>query len=256
MIIKQRLELSTDLKKSIDNRELELFAQPIVDSSSGKIVKAEVLLRWKHSTKGYISPNDFIPISEKNGMIHPIGEWVFKEATIWLKSFLEHHPEHADFQISINVSPLQFMNSNFVENLKAHLSNLHLPQGSVIIEITEGILLDHNHNTHDKFLELKDLGIKIAIDDFGTGYSAMSYLYKYDIDFIKVDRSFISDLKKEKNKKITRSLVSMARNLGIEVIAEGVETQEQAQFLKDIHCDYSQGFLFSKPVAISTLKLL
>lgn len=256
LIIKQRLELSTDLKKSIDNHELELFAQPIVDSKSGKIVKAEVLLRWKHSTKGYISPNDFIPISEKNGMIHPIGEWVFKEATVWLKSFLEHHPEHSDFQISINVSPLQFMNSNFVDNLKAHLAHLHLPEGSVIIEITEGILLDHNNNTHDKFLELKDLGIKIAIDDFGTGYSAMSYLYKYDIDFIKVDRSFISDLKKEKNKKITRSLVSMARNLGIEVIAEGVETQEQAQFLKDIHCDYSQGFLFSKPVAISTLKLL
>lgn len=255
LIIKQRLEISHDLKKSIDNNELELFAQPIVNSKTGKIVKAEVLLRWKHSTKGYISPNDFIPISEKNGMIHPIGDWVFKEATVWLKNFLDTHPEHDDFQISINVSPLQFMNSHFVDNLKAHLDGLNLPESSVIIEITEGILLDHNNNTHDKFHELKDLGIKIAIDDFGTGYSAMSYLYKYDIDFIKVDRSFISDLKKDKNKKITRSLISMARNLGIEVIAEGVETEEQSQFLKDIQCDYSQGYLFSKPIAIENLKL-
>lgn len=255
LIIKQRLELSADLKKSIENNELELFTQPIVNSNTGKIVKAEVLLRWKHATKGYISPNEFIPISEKNGMIYPIGEWVFKESTNWLKSFLNEHPEHSNFQISINVSPLQFMNSNFVKNIKSHLASLNLPKGSVIIEITEGILLDHNNNTHDKFFELKDLGIKIAIDDFGTGYSAMSYLYKYDIDFIKVDRSFILDLNKEKNKKITRSLVSMARNLGIEVIAEGVETQEQAKFLKDIHCDYSQGFLFSKPVPISNLVL-
>lgn len=254
LIIKQRTELSQDLKKAIENNELELFAQPIVNSQTGKMVKAEVLLRWKHSTKGYVSPNDFIPISEKNGMIHAIGDWVLKESTLWLKTFLENNPEHSDFQISVNVSPLQFMNSNFVDNFQSHLKSLNLPKGSVIIEITEGILLDHNNNTHDKFHELKDLGIKIAIDDFGTGYSAMSYLYKYDIDFIKVDRSFISDLKKEKNKKITRSLISMARNLGIQVIAEGVETEEQSQFLKDIECDYSQGFLFSKPIAIQTLK--
>lgn len=256
LMIKKRLEMSNDLKKSIENHELELFAQPIVNTNTGKIVKAEVLLRWKHATKGYINPNDFIPISEKNGMIHPIGEWVFKQSTLWLKCFLEKHPEHNDFQLSINVSPLQFMNSHFVENIKSHIEILNLPKGSVIVELTEGILLDHNHNTHDKFLELKDLGIKIAIDDFGTGYSAMSYLYKYDIDFIKVDRSFISDLKQDKNKKITRSLVSMARNLGIEVIAEGVETVEQAVFLQDIHCDYSQGFLFSKPIAIETLQPL
>jgi diguanylate cyclase (GGDEF)-like protein/PAS domain S-box-containing protein len=255
LIYKQRLELSNDLKKSIDNHELELFAQPIVDSKTGKIVKAEILLRWKHSTKGYISPNEFIPISEKNGMIHPIGEWVFNTATNWFKSFLHNNPQHSYFQISINVSPLQFMNSNFVQNLKCHLKNLNLPQGSVIIEITEGILLDNNNNTFNKFLELKELGIKIAIDDFGTGYSAFSYLYKYDIDFIKIDKSFISNLKKDKNKKITRSLVSMAKNLGIQVIAEGVETHEQAKFLKDIQCEYLQGFLFSKPIPISKFNL-
>lgn len=254
LITKQRLEISHDLKNCIENNELELFAQPIINSQTGKVVKAEVLLRWKHSTKGYISPSDFIPISEKNGMIHLIGDWVFKQSTIWLKSFLENNPQHSDFQLSINVSPLQFMNSNFVANFQAHLKLLNLPQGSVIIEITEGILLEHNNNTHDKFHELKALGVQIAIDDFGTGYSAMSYLYKYDIDFIKIDRSFISDLDKDKNKKITRSLISMAHNLGIEVIAEGVETEEQSDFLKDIQCDYSQGFLFSKPIAIELLK--
>lgn len=256
LILKKRLELSNDLKKAIEQHELELFAQPIVNTQTGKIVKAEVLLRWKHSTQGYITPNDFIPISEKNGMIHQIGDWVFKQSTLWLKCFLEKYPEHGDFQLSVNVSPLQFMNSHFVENIKSHMEILNLPKGSVIIELTEGILLDHNHNTHDKFLELKDLGIKIAIDDFGTGYSAMSYLYKYDIDFIKVDRSFISDLKQDKNKKITKSLVSMARNLGIEIIAEGVETEEQSLFLQDISCDYSQGFLFSKPIAIEKLQHL
>lgn len=256
LMMKKRLEISNDLKKSIINQELELFAQPIVNTHTGKIVKAEVLLRWKNATKGYINPNDFIPISEKNGMIHPIGEWVFKQSTLWLKEFLHKYPEHKDFQLSINVSPLQFMTSDFVEKIKTHFVTLNLPKGSVIIELTEGVLLDHNNNTHDKFLALKDLGIKIAIDDFGTGYSAMSYLYKYDIDFIKVDRSFISDLKQDKNKKITRSLVSMARNLGIEVIAEGVETVEQAVFLQDIVCDYSQGFFFSKPIAIETLQNL
>lgn len=254
LIIKQRLEISQDLKQAISNNELELFVQPIVDSHSHKIIKAEVLLRWKHKTKGYISPNDFIPISEKNGTIHSIGEWVFKEATSWLKKFLSLHPECEGFQLSINVSPIQFMNSHFVHNVKEHLQKVNLPYGSVIIEITEGILLDHNNNTHDKFHELKDLGIKIAIDDFGTGYSAMSYLYKYDIDFIKVDRSFISDLNRDKNKKITRSLISMAKNLGIQVIAEGVENNEQAQFLKEINCDYSQGFFFSKPQNINQFK--
>ena len=254
LIIKQRLEISHDLKMAIDNQELEVFVQPIVDSYTQKIIKAEVLLRWQHKTKGYISPNDFIPIAEKNGTIHAIGEWVFKEATTWLKNFLTQHPECKGFQLSINVSPIQFMNSHFVHNIKNHLQSVNLPYGSVIIEITEGILLDHNNNTHDKFHELKNLGIQIAIDDFGTGYSAMSCLYKYDIDFIKVDRSFISDLKQDKNKKITRSLISMAKNLGIQVIAEGVETEEQANFLKEIDCNFSQGFFFSKPQNIKKFK--
>ncbi len=254
LIIKQRLEISQDLKQAISNNELELFVQPIVNSHTKKIVKAEVLLRWKHNTKGYISPNDFIPIAEKNGTIHSIGEWVFKQSTSWLSNFLSQHPECHGFQLSVNVSPIQFMNSHFVHNIKEHLKNLNLPYGSIIIEITEGILLDHNNNTHDKFHELKDLGIQIAIDDFGTGYSAMSYLYKYDIDFIKVDRSFISDLNQDKNKKITRSLISMAKNLGIKVIAEGVENNEQANFLEEINCDYSQGFFFSKPQSIKNFK--
>ena len=250
LIIKQRLEIAQDLRIAIEENQFQLFIQPIVDTISQKIKKAEILLRWKHPTKDYISPADFIPIAEKNGLIHIIGDWVFKNSVLWLKDFLINNPNNNNFQISINVSPLQFMNSNFIDKIKECILPLNLPEGSVIIEITEGILLEHNNNHHQKFTELKELGIKIAIDDFGTGYSAMSYLYKYDIDFIKVDKRFICDLKKEKNKKITRSLVSMAKNLGLEVIAEGVETEGQSKFLQDIQCDYSQGFYHYKPLSI------
>lgn len=254
LIIMKRLEMSNDLILAIEENQFELFIQPIVNTKTKKIIKGEVLLRWKHPTKGYISPAEFIPVSEKNGMINYIGEFVFKKSANWLKQFINDNPEHNDFQISINVSPIQFLSPNFIETVKSHLTFLNLPKNSIILEITEGILLDTNSNIYDKFNDLKDIGVKIAIDDFGTGYSAMSYLHKFDFDFIKIDQSFICNLKKDKNKKITKSLVSMAQNLGIEVIAEGVETEEQANFLTEIECDFLQGYLYSKPIPFSNLK--
>lgn len=250
----KRLQLISDLRSAIANKQFTLNYQPIVELASGSIHKAEALLRWHHPKRGWISPSEFIPLAEESGIIIEIGDWVFREAVQQVKRLRASlHPE---FQISFNKSPIQFRNDAklFYEWLP-YLKQLDLPGDSLVIEITEGLLLDMDEIVKNKLLALRDIGIQVAIDDFGTGYSALSYLNKFDIDYLKIDQSFVRNLTdRVDDMTLCEAIITMAHKLGLKVIAEGVETMEQRDLMVAAGCDYGQGFFFSKPVTIENLQ--
>ncbi len=238
--------LTNDLRNALSRNELEVYYQPIVDLSSGLIFKAEALLRWKHPKLSMISPATFIPLAEESGLIHEIGEWVLNESIESVKRWLDQFGRI--IQVSVNKSPIQFDRKEEFTWVDA-LNSLRLPGNSITVEITEGLLLKESIKVKQQLLALKNGGIEVSIDDFGTGFSALSYLKKFDIDYLKIDRSFIKDLELEENDvALTEAIIVMAHKLGIKTIAEGVETEGQFNLLKSFGCDYAQGFLFSPAV--------
>jgi len=243
-----RMRLTNDLRGALAGEQFALYFQPIVHLESGRIHKAEALIRWNHPQRGVVSPLEFIPLAEASGLISGIGEWVFRESAQWVRRWRsEHHP---DFQVSINQSPLEFQREDgcYVAWLD-HLRALDLPGQSVVVEITEGLLLDANTAVSNKLLQLRDAGIQVALDDFGTGYSSLSYLKKFDIDYLKIDRSFTRNLAADSSDMaLSGAIIVMAHKLGLKVIAEGVETPEQRGLLAAAGCDYGQGYLFAKPM--------
>lgn len=243
-----RMRITNELRNAIAEKKLSLFFQPIIRLSDGVIRKAEALIRWPDEKGGYISPAEFIPIAETSGLIHAIGEWVFEQATHWVKRWRNLHlPE---FQISINQSPVEFQaDISRYQRWIQRMHELNLPGQAITIEITEGMLLDTSPHVSQKLLQFRDAGIHVALDDFGTGYSSLSYLQKFDIDYLKIDRSFVRDLSKNPNDvALTEAIIMMAHKLGLKVVAEGVEDQAQANLLKAAGCDYAQGYLFAKPL--------
>lgn len=248
-----RMRLANDLRHAVKRKEFELVYQPIVKVGTGLILKAEALLRWHHPINGLINPAEFIPVAEETGIINEIGDWVFGKATKQL--MIWHKTIHPDFQISINKSPAQFR--NVYSNWVAEVANMGLPATSLVVEITEGLLLDANDNVSNQLLEFKNAGIQVAIDDFGTGYSSLSYLKKYDIEYIKIDKSFVSSLSTSASDLgICEAIILMAHKLDMRVIAEGVETLEQYQLLESAGCDYVQGYYFSKPIDVEAFENL
>ncbi len=246
---KQR-KISADLRIAIEQNQFKVLYQPIIDLSNHTIYKAEALIRWLHPEKGMISPAEFIPIAEENGLIIEIGDWVFKQAAMQAKIFRKHY--HPDFQISINKSPVQFYNTNTSaqENWSLFLRTINLPGDGITVEITEGLLLDSVSVVKEKLTNFHESGMQISLDDFGTGYSALSYLKKFDIDYIKIDQSFVRNIETDAyDSVLCKTIISMAHKLGMKVVAEGIETQEQHQFLLNAGCDYGQGYLFSRPVS-------
>ena len=244
-----RLTISNDLKKAINGKEFVLYYQPIVDLESSKIVKAEALIRWQHPRKGLVGPFEFIEIAEETNAISPIGDWVFKQAledVVTLKQAID-----PDFAISLNVSPMQLGANSLLTKWPELLQKHNIPFNSIGIEITEGALLDHNKTTAEIFSELREAGAQFLIDDFGTGYSSLSYLKKLDVDFIKIDKSFVQNLSLySEDMVLCEAIIVMAHKLGLKVVAEGIETAEQRDLLLSIGCDYGQGYLFSKPKPI------
>ena len=242
-----RMRLTNDLRGAVKGGQLELHFQPIVHLKTGRIHKAEALIRWRHPVRGLVSPMDFIPLAESSGLIIEIGAWVFRESVRWLRRWRsEVHPE---FQLSINQSPLEFQREGGYESWLALLDELGLPGEAVVIEITEGLLLDASSTVADKLLQLRDGGIQVALDDFGTGYSSLSYLKKFDIDYLKIDRSFTRNLAPDSSDMaLSDAIIVMAHKLGLRVIAEGVETPEQRALLAAAGCDYGQGYLFARPM--------
>jgi diguanylate cyclase (GGDEF)-like protein/PAS domain S-box-containing protein len=244
--VSQRLAMTNQLRKALPNGELEVYYQPILELVSGRIVKAEALLRWQHPELGMVSPAKFIPLAEESGLIHEIGEWVFQET---LARIREWHARFGEIiQVSVNKSPVQFEQPDSV-SWPELIGEMGLPGACVTVEITEGLLLNKSARVKQRLLEFRNNGIEVSIDDFGTGFSALSYLKLFDIDYLKIDRSFVADLATdESDKALVDAIIVMAHKLGIRTIAEGVETAEQQDLLRKLGCDYVQGYFYSRPV--------
>ncbi len=244
----RRLVLLNELRGALAHSEFALYFQPIMDLETGKIVKAESLLRWNHPKLGLVCPGEFIAITEETGLIVEIGDFVFREAARWMKNWLRIAPE--GFQVSVNMSTVQFQSKSlFMEEWFSYLESLLLPGEAFSIEITESLLLDVDEGVMAKLKAFSRNKIQISIDDFGTGYSSLSYLMKFPINYLKIDQSFVKGLESHKeNLAMAEAIVVMGHKLGLEVIAEGVETPGQKDLLTSIGCDFGQGFFFSRPL--------
>ena len=242
-----RRALFGELRDAVRAKQLQLYLQPIISLHDGRIVKAEALVRWLHPSKGLLQPTEFIALAEETGLIHEIGDWVFRQGVIWAKRWCDAYDRH--IQIGINKSPAQFMTHAKGIDWTSFLRQMGLSGKSISVEITEGLLLNASGSVEQELLQLRDAGVQVAIDDFGTGYSSMAYLKKFDVDYLKIDQSFVRDTDGSSGARtIAETIIVMAHKLGLEVIAEGVETEEQRDWLKDAGCDYAQGYLFSRPV--------
>ncbi len=245
-----RRHLITDLHSALDTGQFRVYFQPIVELATSRVHKAEALVRWQHPVRGIIGPVDFIPLAEETGLIVDIGDWVFRESARWAKRWTELRA--SGFQVSVNISPVQFKKEGDEQEQAwlDYLAEVGLSGANIVLEITEGLLLDINAKIADKLHRYRGAGIQMAIDDFGTGYSSLSYLKKLDIDYLKIDRSFVSNLATDPDDMaLSEAIIVMAHKLGLKVIAEGVETEEQRHLLAAAGCDYAQGYLFSKPIA-------
>ncbi len=250
----EKIALEADLINALYNEELFLTYQPQVDLITGKIVGAEVLLRWQNPTKGLISPSQFIPIAEETGLIIPIGEWLLKTACKQIKYW-----EKAGFslRVAVNISACQFNQTSLRQSLIEILDNTGINPENLDLELTESMLVENKELAIKQLNSLKELGLKIAIDDFGTGYSSLSYLQQFPFDILKIDQVFVRNITQDqKSLNITKSIIQMANSLNLKVIAEGVETEQELTFLRQNKCDEMQGFLFSKPLRAKDFELL
>ncbi len=243
-----RMRLTNDLRNALIGQQLRLVYQPIVCLATGNVHKAEALIRWQHPQRGLISPAEFIPLAESSGLIIEIGEWVFRKAALQARQWRKSH--HSEFQISVNKSPVQFSNGYGQHGTwPDYLESLGLPGQAIVVEITEGLLLAPRADIITQLSDLRRGGLGVSLDDFGTGYSSLSYLQKFDIDFVKIDQSFVRNLTAaSKNMALCKAIIVMAHELGMAVIAEGIETASQRDLLTAAGCDYGQGYLFSRPI--------
>ena len=249
----QRLRLANDLRLAVPSQQLFLVFQPIIELATGHVHKAEALVRWQHPQLGLVSPAEFIPLAESSGLITEIGEWVFKAAAHAVQTW--RTCLGFPIQVAINKSPAQFQNQDTsTHNWLSHLHTLGLDGSAMVIEITESLLLENSLQVQRQLSDMRAAGLQVSLDDFGTGYSALSYLQRYDIDFIKIDQSFVRDLTAHsKNMALCKAIIHMAHELGMKVVAEGIETTEQHVLLKAAGCDYGQGYLFARPLSSEAL---
>jgi diguanylate cyclase (GGDEF)-like protein/PAS domain S-box-containing protein len=252
-----RLQLEVDLRRAIENQEFRVHYQPLVELDSGKIFGFEALLRWIHPEKGMIKPMDFIPVAEETGLLIPIGLWLVNEACKQTRRWQEKYPMQPPISISVNFSSRQLTQPDLVEQINAILKSTGLPASSLRLEVTEDVVMENVHQSMIILGKLREMGIHIEMDDFGTGYSSLSNLYRLPIENIKIDASFIWRMgTASHNLSIVRTIVSMARELGMGTIAEGVETIEQFEQLRSLNCRFGQGYLFSIPVESQDVDLL
>ena len=243
------LQLENDLRKAITREEFILHYQPIVSLNNNKMTGFEVLVRWRHPEKGLVSPGDFIPLAEDTGLIIPLGFWVLKEACRQMYCWQVKFNDLTDWKISVNISSKQLALPNFVTQVKQILWETNLDPHNLKLEITETSLVEDTQQTIAILKELRSLGIEFSLDDFGTGYSSLGYLHQFPFDTLKIDRSFVASVGDNAEKLgIVRAIVTLARNLGMNTIAEGIETVNQLAKLKALKCEYGQGFYLSKPL--------
>ncbi len=250
--IMKDLQIESKLETVIENDQLELYYQPKIDLKDKKIYGFEALLRWNDPKLGQISPIDFIPVAENAGLIVKIGSWVLEKAclqsNIWLK-------EGKNFKLSVNVSVRQLQDPNFIKILKKIITKTKVNTSFIELEVTESILSENLEEINDLFGQIKNLGLSISLDDFGTGYSSLSYLRNLPIDILKVDRAFVKNMcTHSQDAAIAKTIVTLAKELSLKVIAEGVEEFEQIEFLENMHCDFVQGFYYYKPMCVKDVE--
>lgn len=247
-----RLDLEIELRRAIEQQQLELYYQPQVSASSGELTGVEALVRWHHPERGMVSPVEFIPLAEESGLILPMSDWIMTDACRQTKAWCDSGLP--PFTVSINLSGMQFRQSNFDQVVEQIFKQTGVDPARIGLELTESVVMGDAENTIATLNSLKELGVKLSIDDFGTGYSSLSYLQKFPLDTLKVDRSFIKDIgENNDDTAITEAIIAMGHSLGLEIIAEGVETQAQLDFLQARSCEIIQGFFFSRPLPASEI---
>ena len=252
--VRQRLSLANDLRRAIEGDQLTVHYQPQTSAGDGSIVCAEALVRWNHPSEGLIGPNTFIPLAEETGLIVPIGEWVLATACRQAVAWQQEDGPYRHASVAVNVSGRQLMEPDFAEVVSRILETTKLDPRRLCLEVTESVLVENTAQTAPIFRALKDLGLSFAVDDFGTGYSSLSSLQRFPIDVLKIDQSFVARLTDDSDAgTIVLAVIRLAHNLGLEVVAEGVETLAQLAQLRDYGCDHLQGYLFSRPVPAADL---
>ncbi|MBS3935919.1 MAG: EAL domain-containing protein [Sulfuritalea sp.] len=244
--------LENDLRRAIENDELTLHFQPQVELASGRLCGVETLVRWRHPERGLVSPGQFIPVAEQSGLIVPLGAWVLRNA---LGHFCTcQNPGLSALRVSVNISPLQFQQPDFPEFVRACLAEVCFDPQRLELELTETLLMRDVRGVMDTLMEIRRLGVKLAIDDFGTGFSSLSYLSRFPIDRLKIDQSFVRDIRhSSSNTSIVRAIVALARSLSLDIVAEGIETVEEKSLLEELDCSKGQGFLFARPMPAEQL---
>lgn len=243
------LQLETDLRRAVERREFFVVYQPIMSLESEGLRGFEALVRWHHPIRGLISPMEFIPVAEETGMIVQIGEWVLREACTEMKRWQQIYPSDPRIFVCVNLSVKQFCQQDLIEKVSGILLETQLPPASLKLEITESAVMENVETATRMLTELRELGVQLAMDDFGTGYSSLSNLHKFPINTLKIDRSFITHMvENNENAEIVRTISGLAHNLGMDVVAEGVETREQLEILRGLGCQFGQGYFFSKPI--------
>jgi EAL domain-containing protein (putative c-di-GMP-specific phosphodiesterase class I) len=251
----KRMAFENNLRRALERNEFKVFYQPKINIVNGQIVGMEALVRWQHPEFGIVSPAEFIPLAEETGLIVPIGEWVLRTACLQSKAWQDEG--FSQLQVSVNLSPRQFSQTNLLEVITGIINETGIDPNCLECEITESLIMQNTEEAIRILSELKKLGVKISIDDFGTGYSSLGYLKRLPLDVLKIDKSFVQDVTSAaEDAAIVMTIISLAHNLNLKVIAEGVEIEEQLKFLQLLKCDEWQGFLYSKPVSAAEFRVL
>jgi EAL domain-containing protein (putative c-di-GMP-specific phosphodiesterase class I) len=244
-----RLQLETEIRLGIDRCEFEIYYQPIIDLQTNALSGFEALVRWQHPTRGLIQPDEFIPAAEETGLILPLGRWILSESCRQMREWQDRYLQASSLVVNVNLSCKQFLQSDLAEKVSDTLNETGLAPHSLRLEITESYLIENSENAVTIMDRLRKLGVELSLDDFGTGYSSLSYLHRLPINSLKIDRSFISRMSESgENSEIVRTIIKLAQNLKMQVIAEGIETSEQLAQLNNLNCGYGQGFYFSMPL--------
>ena len=253
----QRLRLDADLRRALHRHEFQVYYQPILALNSSHIVGVEALVRWQHPERGMVSPVEFIPLAEETGLIIPLGNWVLRQACRQLMDWQNQFPDHPRLFVSVNLSVIQLGQADLLKQIDLVLEETGLPPDQLKLEITESAAMENAQRMISILEQLKARRIRLSIDDFGTGYSSLSYLHSFPIDMLKVDRSFVMHIEEQsKNLEVIQTIVRLAHGLGMEAIAEGIETPRQLEFLQALGCEYGQGFLFAKPLRATEIEVL
>jgi diguanylate cyclase (GGDEF)-like protein len=255
----ERLEVENELRRAIERSELELHYQPVVSLVRGEITGAEALVRWRHPTRGLLPPSDFIPVAEESGLIEPIGRWVMQEAALQAAEWHRARPDARPIEISVNLAARQVIQPDLADIVFGVVQGTGLDPAGLNLEITESALIEDSGLPVETFNSLKKLGLRLVLDDFGTGYSSLGYLHRFPLDGLKIDRSFVRELDAPDGGgqiAIVEAILAMGRALSLRVVAEGVETEEQLERLRDLGCEYAQGFYFARPLAAQSMTRL